>query len=271
VLNAGAQRSNNDGTRGGLVKHGVVEYRDGMPLAEFAAEIRHALLTHKVLVTSGVDPTREQRPFWDEVSEAAGDVVAIDERVGGEKTGERWLEIRYDPAVANAYRYSRNAQPLHTDGSYLGNAPDVMFFYCVRQAAAGGATTFIDSQDLIDLVGREDAGLFRALRETPVKFSKAGDEKTRPILGEDAFGPQLTWNYYCMDPNERPEVKDLVERFHSFLEGRIVGEERTMPIRLRPGEAVFFQDERLLHGRNAFSAQEKGDRFMWKTGFKFRR
>jgi alpha-ketoglutarate-dependent taurine dioxygenase len=258
-------------TDGGLVKHGVVEYREGMPVADFAAQIRHSLLEHKVLVTSGVDPTREQRPFWDTVSEAVGDVVALDERVTGEKTGERWLEIRYDPSVVNAYRYSRNAQPLHTDGSYLSNAPDVMFFYCIRQAAAGGATTFIDSSVLLDLVGREDPGLFRALRETPVRFTKAGDEKTRPILGEDAAGTQITWNYYCVDPGEPPEIKDLAERFHAFLERRVVGEERTTPITLRPGEAVFFQDERLLHGRNAFRAEEKDDRFMWKTGFKFRR
>jgi alpha-ketoglutarate-dependent taurine dioxygenase len=253
------------------VKHGIVEYREGMPPAEFVAPLRQALLEHKVVVASGVDPTREQRPFWDEVSEQVGECIHTAERLNGEKSGEKWTEIRFDPAISNAYRYSKNAQPLHTDGSYQRNAPDVMFFYCVRAAPVGGATTFIDSLELLDFVGREDAGLLRALRETPVKFSKAGDERTRPIFGEDALGPVFTWNYYCVDPGEPAEVKALAERFHALLERRVVGEERTTPILLRPGEAVFFHDSRLLHGRNAFSALQENDRFFWKAGFKFQR
>jgi alpha-ketoglutarate-dependent taurine dioxygenase len=252
------------------MKHGSVDYREGMPTAEFASELRRALEGYKVVVASGIDPTKEQRPFWDDVSEKVGDVMAIDERVTGEKTGERWIEIRFDPSIENAYRYSKNAQPLHTDGSYHRDPPDVFFFYCLRQASAGGATTFIDSEELSALLDKEDRGLARAVRETPVHFSKGGDEKTRPILGSDARGLLMTWNYHCVDPGESPEVKDLAERFHSFLQRKVVGEERTLPVTLQPGQAVFFHDERLLHGRNAFSASAQGDRFFWKTGFKFR-
>jgi alpha-ketoglutarate-dependent taurine dioxygenase len=253
------------------MNHGIVQYREGVPTVEFAEQLREALGAHKVVVASGIDAAREQRPFWDEVSETAGQVVPIDEQMNGVKTGGKWLEIRYDPAIQNAYRYSKNAQPLHTDGSHITNSPDVYFFYCVRAAPSGGATTFIDSQELIDIVGREDPGLLRALQETPVNFAKGGDAKRRPIFGQDAHGAQLTWNYYCVDPHETAEVKDLVERFHAFLQARVVGEERTTPVLLRPGEAVFFHDERLLHGRNAFSASDKNDRFFWKSGFNLQR
>jgi alpha-ketoglutarate-dependent taurine dioxygenase len=252
------------------MEHGTLEYRKDIGTREFGAALRDKLLKHKVLVVAGVDPTIEQRPFWDEVSELAGDVVNLAEVPSGEKTGEKWMEIRYDPAIQNAYRHSANAQPMHTDGSYLSNAPDVVFFYCIKQASRGGETTFLDSTELVDVLQRDDVGLLRALRETPIHFSKADDEKTRPVITEDAAGIVMTWNYHCVDPNVRPEVKDLTERFHAFLQRHVVEAKRAMPVLLQPGQAVFFHDERLIHGRNAFDASARNDRFFWKTGFKFR-
>ena len=181
------------------MQHGNIEYRKGMSTREFGEALREVLLAHKVTVASGIDPTVEQRPFWDEVSELAGEVIPIAERPSGEKTGDKWMEIRYDPAIKNAYRHANIAQPMHTDGSYLANAPDVMFFYCVKQASAGGETTFLDSAELVDILARRDPGLLRELQTTPVKFSKADDQKTRPILAEDAHGLVVTWNYHCVE------------------------------------------------------------------------
>jgi len=37
-----------------------------------------------------------------------------------------------------------------------------------------------------------------------------------------------------------------------------------VPIKLAPGDAVVWKDERLLHGRNAFQADKMGERFLWK-------
>lgn len=252
------------------MQHGTLDYRKDIPTPEFGAALLDKLLQHKVLVVRNVDPTVEQRPFWDELSELAGEVIPIAERPSGEKTGDKWMEIRYDPAIKNAYRHANIAQPMHTDGSYLSNAPDIMFFYCVRQASAGGETTFLDSTELVDVLRQKDAGLLNALRETPVRFSKAGDEKRRPIIAEDRHGLLLTWNYHCVDPNESAEVKDLAERFHAFLNAEVVDAKRALPILLQPGEAVFFHDERLIHGRNSFDAKERNDRFFWKTGFRFK-
>ena len=67
-----------------------------------------------------------------------------------------------------------------------------------------------------------------------------------------------------------PEVKDLAERLHAFLNAEVVNAKRTLPILLQPGEAVFFHDERVIHGRNSFDAKERNDRFFWKTGFRFK-
>lgn len=252
------------------MQRATVWFREGTTAAEFADTLRTALLHNKLVVTKGLDASREQRPFWDDVTERAGEVISLGERPSGEKTGEKWLEIRYDPAIKNAYRHANIAQPMHTDGSYLSNAPDVVFFYCLHQASSGGETTFFDSEALIDLLSKSDKPLLRDLMTTAVKFSKVDDHKTRKIIDEDNLGPVLNWNYYCIDPASPPEHKALAERFHDFLETRVVGENQALPVRLEPGHAVFFHDERLIHGRNAFDAKLANDRFFWKTAFRLR-
>ncbi len=37
--------------------------------------------------------------------------------------------------------------------------------------------------------------------------------------------------------------------------------------RLAAGDAVFFRDEEVLHGRRDFAAEQSGDRLLWKTYF----
>jgi alpha-ketoglutarate-dependent taurine dioxygenase len=251
------------------MEHLTVHYHPESRTADFAAQIRDALLRSKIVVTTGVDPTLDQRPFWDEVSEQIGGPCfdfAEDYRTG-KTTGGKWQEIRYNPDIQNAYRYSKNAQPLHTDGSYMKNGPEIVFFYCIRRAPRGGATVFIDSADLVEILSLEAPDLLRDLRGTPVHFSKAAEHKTRPILAEDAHGLLLTWNYYCVDPSEPDSTKALAERFHGFLQARVVGERRLHEVLLAPGEAVFFYDERLLHGRDAFEAARHDDRYLLKSAF----
>src|SRR5262245_21944335 len=122
-----------------------VDYRLSMTNQEFANRIRSALDSSLLVVTTGVEPSPQQKNFWDDVSERIGTKCfscAEDYRTG-RSTGEKWNEIRYDPAIQNAYRYSSNAQPLHTDCSYTPFANDgIMFFFCISQARTGGETVF---------------------------------------------------------------------------------------------------------------------------------
>jgi alpha-ketoglutarate-dependent taurine dioxygenase len=67
-----------------------------------------------------------------------------------------------------------------------------------------------------------------------------------------------------VDEQNTPEAKDLCLRFHQFLEERIHHAGIVLPLTLQPGEAVFFHDERLLHGRYAFFTDAKGGRTLIK-------
>ncbi len=251
--------------------HSKVEFSPEMTLEQFSEKIWSELQTSKIVQTIGVDQSISLNEFWDRVSDGIGDCMLLSEDpVTGERLGEKWLEIRYDSNILNAYRHSKNAQPLHTDGSYVGESPYISFFYCINQAQIGGATVFLDSDDLIALLKEEDPTLLDDLCQTTVRFAKDKDFKQRPIIDFDEFGSNLNFNYYCVDPEETDFAKELVERFHHFLQTKVVAENKTYPIKLNPGEAVFFHDDRLIHGRNSFEATKDSERFFWKSALKLK-
>ena len=56
----------------------------------------------------------------------------------------------------------------------------------------------------------------------------------------------------------------LRERFAAFLRDSPSVRRDMLALKLRPGDAVVWKDERLLHGRNAFVAHAMSERFLWK-------
>lgn len=251
--------------------HSQIKYLPEMTPEQFAQKIWSELQTSKIVQTIGVDQTMSLNEFWDRVSEDIGDCMLLSEDpVTGERLGEKWLEIRYDSSIQNAYRHSKNAQPLHTDGSYVGDSPYISFFFCINQAQQGGATVFLDSDDLIALLKEKDPTLLDNLCQTTVCFAKDKDFKRRPIIDFDDLGSNLNFNYYCVDPQETDFAKELVERFHNFLQTEVVAKNKAYPIKLKPGEAVFFHDDRLIHGRNSFKATKDSERFFWKSALKLK-
>lgn len=228
--------------------------------------IQESLEKYKVIHFVGFDFQTNIHDYFAELGDFLGLVINMDEdKETGKRTGQRWIDISYDPAYPNKYRSSKTRQPLHTDNSYLSHHDAVNYFYCLSQAQVGGATFFLDSELLIKILKLDDEHqLLEDLKTIPVVFSKQGASKTKPILTEDELGFRLNYNYYPLDKNNAPEAKDLVERFQYFLENRVQNSGICMDIILKKGEAVFFHDERVLHGRNAFFTSSKGDRILLK-------
>jgi alpha-ketoglutarate-dependent taurine dioxygenase len=239
-----------------------INYKKGV-----GAKIRDLLETTKIVLLTGYRGN-DFFECYDRLVDEIGQWVPMDEDLQTEqKTGAKWIEIKYDPQFPNSYRHSATRQPMHTDGSYESHAPEVSFFYCLQSAPAGGATTFIDSEELLRTLELYSKGLFQSCHEVPVTFAKGNDSKTKPIVGDDAKGIVLTWNFFRVLETS-PETTELRREFHRFLEEKVVGGGLCFPCQLRPGEAVFFNDERLLHGRNAFVANSVGERHLLKGGLR---
>ena len=218
------------------------------------------------------EPPVDLRAYYDQLVEALGSPVPIDEDYasGGRPTGRRWLEIRYDADIPDmaAFRHSKNAQPLHTDESYIADQANLMFFYCERDAPAGGETIFVSGLELCEYLRAEKPALYDELVSQPVRYTKAYNSREATIISwsEDAL-PSLNFNYFCADGDQPAAALELNERFHRFLEDelprRLIAE-----VPLAPGEAVAWWDHRVLHGRNAFEASRSNERFIWKTGIR---
>ena len=246
-----------------------LEYRNS---ADALNELRKDRPDFQLIHLSGFTFDIPAGEFYTGISDILGEAQPIDEdKVTGTLTGERWIDITFDPAEPNKYRSSNTRQPFHTDDSYIeipGAEGRVTFFYCESQADLGGATTFLKSEDITGaLESDEEFKLLEDIQKVKIKFSKSDSSKTRTILSEDKAGKIWTWNWHCVDKDNTPEALNTAERFHNFLENRILMAGLSLGVQLKPGEAVFFHDHRLLHGRNAFFTKEYGGRKLIKGAF----
>ncbi|MFN8356501.1 MAG: TauD/TfdA family dioxygenase [Spirosomataceae bacterium] len=228
--------------------------------------LKEAITQYKAIHMANFTFDVEPHQFYERISDEIGIVHNADEdKETGALTGERWIDITFDPEVQNRYRSSKTKQPLHTDDSYIPLAGTITFFYCASQANIGGATTFIDADLLLQCLEMdEEFDLINDLQQIEVKHEKGGSFKSLPILRKDASGWLLNWNWHCVAEDNTPEAKDLAQRFHNFLETRVHNAGIVTPVILKKGEAVFFHDERILHGRYAFFTKEKGGRKLIK-------
>lgn len=243
----------------------VVQYSND---PEFALVLRNAIRNNKIVHLANVDTNQDVFAFYKELVPRLGAIVNVDEDAhSGNATDAQWTDIRYVAEDKDrTFRHSNRKQPLHTDGAYTNFKLDINFFFCEEAAEVGGATTFIDSDELLSIMRKWSPELLQKLEETEVEFDKGHNQsKVSKIIDRDERGIRLNWNYYRVSPKNSEDVKQMAEEFQAFLEDRIVAGGLLTPVYIKPGEAAFFQDERLLHGRNAFF----GSRNLIKGGFNF--
>ncbi len=208
--------------------------------------------------------------FYDSVLEELGNPVHIAESATiedrqSQRTGERWMEIRYDPDIKDAYRHSPNPQPLHTDGSYIPSFPDAALIYCRANADAGGETIFLDSKTLVEALKNDAPDLYTELTQRTVTHSRSGDEFVGKIIDLDNNDTTIHWNYYCVAKSSDDETQSLKERFHEFLQTNDTIKNGLEEVKLAPGDCVIWKDSKTLHGRNGFSPTMKSERFLLKS------
>lgn len=226
----------------------------------------------KIFFIRNSEVVPDTRAFYESLFSSLGTPVQLAEDVklgdrSKQRTGEIWMEVRYDPNYPNAYRHSSAAQPLHTDGSYIPSFPNSTLLCCVSNTAAGGETIFIDSTDIIASLQKEDPALLDALMITPLRHERSGDSRILPVIYYKNDLPHINWNYYCVSQNISSEEKILAESFHNYLQISQDIKAKTVAVKLSPGDAVLWKDHEVLHGRNSFTPKHESERFIWKCAF----
>lgn len=235
-----------------------------------ASAVLEAWPGHLVVHLAGLTPDGDLRDFYGAMFEKIGhaEPLAEDATVGdrnSQRTGEVWMQVRYDPAILDAYRHSANRQPLHTDGSYIPGFPNAGFLACKAMPRSGGATTFIDGRDVVEALETEAPQLYGRLLSVEIPHARSGDQRVAPFVRFEGAQPVLNWNYYCVDMSASLEVLALRQELFEFLETSPKIAERLRRVKLAPGEAVLWKDDRLLHGRDGFDPETTSDRFLWKA------
>jgi alpha-ketoglutarate-dependent taurine dioxygenase len=223
----------------------------------------------KVFVLKANKRPNNIKSFYESIFKHLGTPVPLAEDVklgdrGSQRTGEIWFEVRYDPKHPDAYRHSSNAQPLHTDGSYIPNFPSSTLLACEANAGSGGETTFIDSKDLVEILEIENPELLTFLLNTKVPHARSGDYRVDPIIRKENDDYFVNYNYYCISKNIDSLVQDKVNEFQEFLLNSERIKNATIGVKLKPGDGVFWRDNYCLHGRNSFVANQESERFIWK-------
>lgn len=187
-----------------------------------------------------------------------------------QRTQKIWMEVRFDPAIKNAYRHSANAQPLHTDGSYIHNYPNSTLMCCEKNTAEKGETIFIDAEKVAEILKNIDLDLFEKIYDHELIHERSGDKKVSPILVKNNQNVwNVNWNYYCISENLNEEDREIKERFQKFLLVNKDIRENLIELKMNKGDALIWKDQEVLHGRNSFLTKESSSRFIWKCAVNF--
>lgn len=249
--------------------HAWFETVEGEGLSEAAlhAVVRERMGPLCVLHLRGVRPAGPALAFWRRAGEVLGrnaDVLESSDGLPIPSNGG-WMDVRFEPDRLDTYRHANVGQPLHADRAYSGEPQDIGLFYLAKQAQSGGHSLFIDATTVAREAAR-DGDLLHRLTTIPVGHGKGAMGRCLPILSEHAGRMKINWNWFRVLPGQGEAVDALREDFRLFLE-RMVETGVAKRIRLETGDAVFFRDDEVLHGRAAFAAQASGDRLLWKTYF----
>ncbi|NVK57562.1 MAG: TauD/TfdA family dioxygenase [Alteromonadaceae bacterium] len=175
-----------------------------------------------------------------------------------------WWEISYQPDKAETYAYSATRQPLHTDNAWFSNPAELNFFVMHKQAIEGGKQTIYPLSILMEDLQTKTPELLNDLTSIPVTIKKGegAEEHITPII-KLGNSPTIFWNYYRTQ-KATPAIANMCQAFFDFL----AEQENTSSVFRLPsdtGDCFVFNDAKLLHGREAFSARQSRDRVLYQS------
>ena len=231
---------------------------------------------NKVFHLKNDNLTENIRDFYEEIGNTIGEYkfLAEDVKLGdrsSQKANKIWMEVRYDSNIKDAYRHSSNPQPLHTDGSYIPDFPNASIMCCVSNTASGGETIFLELNKLEEILKEDNPELLEFLFTEEILHERSGYTNRSKILYWENRKLKINFNYYCVSKQNSERSLKYIENFFDFLNTSEKVKKNINPLKLEVGEAVFWKDAEILHGRNGFKPKKDSDRFLWKAAIEIGR
>ena len=193
------------------------------------------------------------------------------------------FDVRSEPKAIDL-AYTGLALAPHVDNPYRTPQPGIQILHCLVNDTSGGDSLLVDGLAIAEDLRRNDAEAFRLLTRTPIRFRWYGEEHEHvnwvPLIQLDLSGaleavhisPRLDYV-----PLLEPAELALFYRARQALQARLADRRYHLTFRLGAGEAMMFDNRRLLHGRTAFDPREgqrhlqgcyidlEGPRSLWRV------
>ncbi|MCA9542837.1 MAG: TauD/TfdA family dioxygenase [Myxococcales bacterium] len=194
----------------------------------------------------------------------SGQVLALARRFGFVRAtnyGELFDVISKPEAEHLAYTGVELA--VHTDNPYRDKVPGVQILHCLNCSRdGGGETVLVDGFAAVQALQARDPEAVRTLAELAVPFRYRDRDNdlrwTRPLveLGRDGRPVAVAFNDRSMAP--LPFGAQDTERFYAAYRAFadiVHAPESEVRFLLEPGDAIIFDNQRVLHGRGAYDGR----------------
>ena len=150
----------------------------------------------------------------------------------------------------------------HTDGTYSHDAPGLQMLHCLYFDGTGGESTLVDGFKIADVLRHTERELFDVLSTVDIPGQYIGDGShlmaARPVFRHDHDGNLAQVSYNNSDRAPFLLADDEMALLYAALRAfdRLANDTSMQWCRaLRPGEALLFDNWRVLHGRHGFTGK----------------
>lgn len=150
----------------------------------------------------------------------------------------------------------------HTDGTYAHDAPGLQLLHCLEFEGSGGESIQVDGFRIAEELRQTAPAHYETLSRVAVPGQYIGDGvhlmAARPVFRHDHSGRlvQVSFNNYDRAPFLLPEAE--MRAFYAAIRAfdELANDRRLQwRHRLAPGEAMLFDNWRVLHGRAAYDGK----------------
>lgn len=179
-----------------------------------------------------------------------------------------WVDVKYDYTSKNDKPWLSNTHLImHTDNtlSDVSNYANLTELVCLQPSEFSGHTTLINNKLLVKLIKYvdkyENNNLFQKILDLQVNFSSISKKETRrkivEIVEVDESNDESNEYIFCFNSvqglkaNNDDNQKSIITEFGKFLQEKIMISNLMDEIKLERGDALIFNDEKIMHGRRS--------------------
>jgi alpha-ketoglutarate-dependent taurine dioxygenase len=166
-----------------------------------------------------------------------------------------WVDIKYNIQEPSIKPWNSNYSiKLHTDNTISPNYANLTQLVCLTPSPYSGHTCLIRNIDVIEIMKfldvYENNNLFNKILDFEVNYKI--NSPAKKILTFKNNEPIFCFNYtQAMKSENNNEQIKIITEFDNFLHEKIMMSSLMDEIKLNRGDALIFNDEKVIHGRRS--------------------